>query len=136
MVLGLYRMGTHSWVDNGLASYINEPKSGIKRPHEDHDRIQRMIDHADVLITAWDQGKMIGVARALTDFAYCCYLSDLAVVRDYQHHGIGKELVARVRRAIGDSCSIVLLSSPSAIDFYPRIGFSKSDRAFVIKRER
>lgn len=111
-------------------------RSGIKRPYEDHARIQRMIDHADVLITAWEDGKMIGVARAITDFTYCCYLSDLAVDRTYQKHGIGKELVERVRLEIGEECSVVLLSSPGAVDFYPRIGFEKSDRAFVMARGR
>lgn len=108
--------------------------AGIKRPHEDYDRIQRMIDHSDVMITAWIDGKMIGVARAITDYSYCCYLSDLAVDLDYQKHGIGKELVKRVQDAVGEECSIVLLSSPGAAEFYPRIGFDKSDRSFVMAR--
>jgi ribosomal protein L18E len=64
-------------------------ESGIKRPFEDLERIQRMIDNSDVVITAWVDGKMIGVARALTDFSYCCYLSDLAVDKNYQQHGVG-----------------------------------------------
>lgn len=80
-------------------------RSGIKRPHEDHNRIQRMIDHSDVLITAWIDDNMIGVARAITDYSYCCYLSDLAVDLDYQKHGIGKELVKRVQDKIGEECS-------------------------------
>lgn len=111
-------------------------RSGIKRPYEDHERIQRMIDHANVLITAWDEGKMVGVARAITDYSYCCYLSDLAVDIAYQKHGIGKELVERVQLEVGEECSVVLLSSLGAVDFYPRIGFEKSERAFVIARGR
>ncbi|MBP1989337.1 GNAT family N-acetyltransferase [Paenibacillus eucommiae] len=110
--------------------------SGIKRPYEDHDRIQRMIDNSDVLITAWMDGKMIGLARALTDFAYCCYLSDLAVDINYQKHGIGRKLVKLLRDKIGDECSLVLLAAPGAVEYYPRIGFARADKAFVIGRKK
>lgn len=110
--------------------------SGIKRPHEDLERIQKMIDHADILITAWVDDQMIGVARALTDFAYCCYLSDLAVDAKYHKHGIGRELVKQLQSIIGEECSLVLLSAPGAVDYYPRLGFDKSDKAFVIPRKR
>lgn len=109
--------------------------SGIRRPFEDLDRIQRMIDQADVIITAWIDDKMIGVARAITDFSYCCYLSDLAIDADYQKEGIGKELVKQVQDKIGDQCSLILLSAPGAMEYYPKIGFDKVDNAFVIKRK-
>lgn len=110
--------------------------SGMKRPFEDHERIQRMIDNADILITAWVDGKMVGVARAITDYSYCCYLSDLAVDKQYQKHGIGTELVKHVQAKIGDECSLVLISSPGAIEYYPRLGFDKSDKAFVMGRKK
>jgi len=118
-------------------TYVAEvfKNSGIKRPYEDHERIQRMIDNADILITAWDGDKMIGVARAITDYSYCCYLSDLAVDVQYQKLGIGTELVKRVQTFIGDECSLVLLSAPGAVEYYPRLGFERADKAFVIKRK-
>ncbi|MDQ0060077.1 GNAT family N-acetyltransferase [Paenibacillus harenae] len=110
--------------------------SGIKRPYEDLGRIQRMIDNADITISAWDDNKLIGIARALTDYSYCCYLSDLAVDQKYQHQGIGKALVRKLQAVLGDETSLVLLSAPGAVDFYPRIGFEKSERAFVIARKK
>ncbi|MFS0722880.1 GNAT family N-acetyltransferase [Paenibacillus sp. 1P07SE] len=110
--------------------------SGIKRPYEDLDRIQRMIDRADLLVTAWADGRMVGVARAVTDFAYCCYLSDLAVDKQYQKQGIGKALIARVQQAIGEESSLVLLSAPGAEPYYEALGFAKSERAYVITRNR
>lgn len=110
--------------------------SGIKRPHEDLDRIQRMIDNADLIVSAWDGDKLIGIARALTDYSYCCYLSDLAVDKSYQKQGIGKELVRKLQDVLGEETSLVLLSAPGAVDFYPRIGFEKSERAFVIARKK
>lgn len=111
-------------------------QSGIKRPYQDLERLQKMIDKADIIITAWDRERMVGVARALTDYSYCCYLSDLAVSRDYQKQGIGKRLVELVKEAIGAEASLILLSAPSAVDYYPQIGFNRTDKCFIIPRER
>ena len=111
-------------------------QSGIKRPYDDLRRIENMLERADVIISAWDGEKLVGIARALTDFVYCCYLSDLAVDREYQHKGIGKVLVRQLQTKIGDQCSLVLISAPGAMDYYPKIGFTASDRAFVIPRKR
>lgn len=111
-------------------------KSGIKRPYEDIERVQRMIDNSDIIISAWDDKKMIGLARAITDYSYCCYLSDLAVDKEYQNQGIGKQLVNKLQIILGEEPSLVLLSSPGAIEFYPRIGFEKTDKAYVIARQK
>ncbi|WHY78497.1 GNAT family N-acetyltransferase [Neobacillus sp. WH10] len=110
--------------------------SGIRRPVDDLPRLQRMIDHADLLITAWDEEKIVGVARAVTDFCYCCYLSDLAVNKDYQKRGIGKELVRLIQEQIGDEVALLLLSAPAAIDYYPRIGFDKVENGYIIPRTK
>lgn len=111
-------------------------RSGIKRPSEDLSRLQRMIDNADVIITARSEGRLIGVARAITDYSYCCYLSDLAVHAEFQNRRVGKKLVDALREHLSDEVSLVLLSAPGAVDFYPKIGFEKSDRAFVIARKK
>lgn len=108
--------------------------SGIKRPWEDLPRIQKMIDHADVIISAWDEERLVGIARVITDFSYCCYLSDLAVIKDYQKTGIGTELVRHLTEHLGEEVSLLLLSAPSAMEYYPRIGFEKTEKAFLIPR--
>ncbi len=110
--------------------------SGIRRPVDDLPRIQRMLDHANLIITAWDGEKLVGIARALTDFSFCCYLSDLAVDKTYQRQGIGKELVRRVQQAIGEESMLLLLAAPEAKEYYPHIGFQKVDRAWAIDRTR
>jgi ribosomal protein S18 acetylase RimI-like enzyme len=110
--------------------------SGIRRPIDDLPRIQKMLDHANLTITAWDEEKLVGIARALTDFSFCCYLSDLAVDKAYQRQGIGKELVCRVQEAIGEESMLLLLAAPAAMDYYPHIGFQKVDRAWAIDRKR
>jgi len=110
--------------------------SGIKRPYQDLDRLQRMINNSDIVITAWEDEQMIGIARAVTDYSYCCYLSDLAVNKEYQKSGIGQQLIERVREKIGEECSLVLLSAPEAVNYYPKVGFTQTDKAFVIKRTK
>jgi GNAT superfamily N-acetyltransferase len=127
-------------------SYVNEPfvsaaqlaelfrASGIRRPVDDLPRLQKMLVHANLLIGAYADGRLVGIARALTDFSYCCYLSDLAVAKDYQRYGIGRELVARVKRRIGDQSMLLLLSSPEAMSYYPRIGLEEVKNGWIIKR--
>ncbi|RMA91238.1 GNAT family N-acetyltransferase [Priestia megaterium] len=110
--------------------------SGIKRPVQDLDRIQRMLDHASLTITAWNGSELIGIARALTDFSYCCYLSDLAVVKHYQKQGIGTQLIKHVQSEIGEETALILLSAPSAMNYYPKAGFHQIDNGFKIGRIR
>ena len=108
--------------------------SGIRRPTKDLARIERMFANADLIISAWHEGKLIGVCRALTDFSYCCYLSDLAVANAYQKHGIGRELIARVQASIGDEVALILVSAPEAMEYYPKVGFEKIENGFIVKR--
>jgi predicted N-acetyltransferase YhbS len=110
--------------------------SGIRRPTRDLARIERMFANADLNLSAWHEGKLVGVCRALTDFSYCCYLSDLAVAKAYQNQGIGRELIARVRAAISDEVALILLSAPEAMAYYPKAGFEKVENGFIIKRSR
>lgn len=110
--------------------------SGIARPTHDRARIETMFTNANLLISAWDEGLLVGIARGLTDHSYCCYLSDLAVDKAYQHQGIGHALLMQVRQAIGPEISLILLSAPSAMGYYPKVGFTHADHAFVIRRER
>jgi len=111
-------------------------RSGIRRPTDDLPRIRKMLDHANLTITAWDGDALVGIARALTDFSFCCYLSDLAVDRDHQHGGIGRELVRRVRGAIGEESMLLLLSVPGAMAYYPKLGMEAVANGWIINRER
>ena len=108
--------------------------SGITRPTNDIQRIARMFAASNLVLSAWANGVLVGVCRALTDYSYCCYLSDLAVDQAFQKHGIGKELIRRVQTIIGDEVSLILLSAPGAMLYYPSQGFSKAENAFVIRR--
>lgn len=111
-------------------------ESEIRRPFQDLERIQAMINGANLTITAWDNTTLIGIARALTDFSYCCYLSDLAVHKDYQKQGIGKTLITKVEKEIGEETALILLSAPNAMEYYPKAGFTKAENAFLIPRKK
>lgn len=110
--------------------------SGINRPTSDLRRIERMLAAPCLTMSAWQGGRLVGVSRSLTDHAYCCYLSDLAVDQAFQGRGIGKELIRRTREAIGDEVSLILLSAPGAMSYYPHQGFEPADNAFIIRRKR
>jgi predicted N-acetyltransferase YhbS len=109
--------------------------AGITRPTHDAARIAQMFANANLVVSAWDGDHLVGVARALSDFCYCCYLSDLAVDAAYQRQGIGDALITQVRDAMGDGVSLILLSAPGAMGYYPKVGFTAADNAFVIKRQ-
>ncbi|AEI43906.1 GNAT family N-acetyltransferase [Paenibacillus mucilaginosus] len=111
-------------------------RSGMTRPVDDPARLQRMIEGADETVTAWDGGRLDGVARAVTDYVFCCCLSDLAVDPEYQGQGVGSRMVQLLRDKLGEEVSYVLLSAPGAVEFYPKIGFDRADKAFVIRRKR
>lgn len=112
-------------------------RSGLaeRRPVDEPDRVAKMLEHGNLMVTARDGGKLIGVARSLTDFTYCTYLSDLAVDVAYQKQGIGKALIDRTREAVGDSM-VLLLSAPKAMSYYPHIGMPKAENAFIYPRRR
>ena len=109
-------------------------KSGIRRPVHDLERMEKMLAHANLTVTAWDGEALVGVARALTDFCWCCYLSDLAVDSAYQHQGIGKRLIERVRVEAGDETSLLLLAAPEAMAYYPKIGFEPVPNGWLLPR--
>lgn len=110
--------------------------SGIRRPIDDLSRMKKMLDNSNLLVTAWDGEKLIGVARAFADYAYSCYLSDLAVDKDYQDNGIGQDLVNEIQKQIGDESNLLLLASPEVIEYYPKLGFERADNAYIIPRKK
>jgi predicted N-acetyltransferase YhbS len=103
-----------------------------RRPVDDRECIQAMLQHANLLCTAWDGEKLVGIARSITDFEYCCYLSDLAVDEKYQKRGIGKQLIRLTRSKLGHQAKVILLSAPKAEAYYPKVGFEAHQSAWVL----
>lgn len=103
-----------------------------RRPIEHNTTMKGMIENSNLLVTAWDNDLLVGVSRSLTDFHYACYLSDLAVDEHYQQQGIGKTLIQQTKEQLGEYCKLLLVSAPAANGFYPKIGFEKNDKAWVL----
>lgn len=106
-----------------------------RRPVHDKDRIQRMLDHGNILITAWYQNKLVGISRALSDFSFCCYLSDLAVDEAFQKKGIGKKLIEETHSVAGHQTVLILLAAPAATQYYPKIGMERFTDCFLIRKK-
>lgn len=102
-----------------------------RRPLNDYERIEQMLKNASLTVTAWDGNELVGIARSVTDFAYCCYVSDLAVRGKYQKKGIGKKLLQITKDNIHNNAKIIILAAPQAEEYYPHIGFEKHNAAFV-----
>ena len=110
--------------------------AGLPRPTKDFDRISKMFEHSDLIVTAWHAEKLIGVSRTITDWVWSAYLADLAVDPEFKKSGIGRKLVEITRETLGDRSMLILLSVPTAMEYYPKIGFTKEYRAFSINRAK
>ena len=127
-----YRANADVSMDDFIDLYVTSTL-GERRPINDYDCMQRMKDEADLTITAWDDNMLVGISRVLTDFCYVAYLSDLAVRESYQRQGIGRELIRQTQAALDPSCTIVLLAAPDAVAYYPHIGLTQHDSAWLLR---
>ena len=103
-----------------------------RRPVDDVERMRTMLRQADIICTARRDGRLIGVSRAITDFSYCTYLSDLAVDTAFQGQGIGKQLIENTHAAAGKQTRIILLAAPAAESYYPHIGMEQHHSCWMI----
>ena len=114
---------------------LMESGLGERRPVDDLHCIKGMIENSNLIISAWNKEQLVGIARSVTDFHYCCYLSDLAVHRDFQHCGIGKKLQVLTQERLGEHCKLILLAAPAAAEYYEKIGYKHNDKCWVLERE-
>ena len=112
-------------------------KSGLNRPVDQRGRVERLLKHSNLFVTARQEGRLVGFARSLTDFCFACYLSDLAVDRACQGQGIGKRLIEETKKAAGgELTTTLLLSAPTAMTFYQGIKMPQLDNCFAYRRSK
>ena len=128
-----YKVSTVPTAEQVIELYDN---AGLPRPTKDPERIKKMYENSDLIVTAWDKELLVGVSRSITDWNWSCYLADLAVRQDYQKFGIGKKLVELTKVELGEQSMVLLLSVPAAMEYYPKIGFTKLDNCFIINRTK
>jgi predicted N-acetyltransferase YhbS len=125
-----YRIGNDLDLDTVIELY-RASTLGERRPVDDRERMQLMLANANFIVTAWDGEQLVGIARSVTDFSYATYLSDLAVRLSHQKQGIGRELIRRTQEQ-GGKATVILLSAPKAVDYYPRIGMKPHPSAWTL----
>lgn len=126
-----YRYGNDLNLDQVIELY-HASTLGERRPVDDPAIMADMIRHANLVVTAWDDEQLVGIARTLTDFSYVAYLADLAVRQSHQRQGIGIGLIQKTRDKLGPRSMLVLLAAPKAARYYPKIGFHKHDSAWIL----
>lgn len=126
-----YQTGNQLDIDEVIDLYVDS-RLGERRPVDARDCMLEMLAKANLVVTAWDGDRLVGIARSLTDFCYVAYLSDLAVRESYQRLGIGKQLIQHTQDELGDDATIVLLAAPAAEEYYPRIGMRQHLSAWVL----
>lgn len=131
------QMLTFSQVNNLTSQqYINllsQTSLGERRPIQNPEQITNMLKHSNLIIVAWFGEELVGIARCVTDFTFCCYLSDLAVSQHYQNLGIGKKLISEVQTHLSKNCTLILLAAPQAEGYYPKIGFEQHHSTWTKK---
>ena len=127
-----YRFGNQLDLDQVTELY-RASTLGERRPIDDPAIVRSMLEHANLVVTAWDGGRLVGISRTLTDFAYVGYLADLAVRESHQRQGLGLALIQKTRERMGPRSMLVLLAAPKAVDYYPRVGFRRHESAWVLR---
>jgi len=112
---------------------LSNTSLGERRPLEDKECLQGMLNNSNLVISAWQGEQLIGIARSVTDFHFCCYLSDLAVDESFQQLGIGKQLQIKTQQQLGAKCKLILLAAPAANLYYEKIGFNHNPRCWVLE---
>ena len=114
-----------------LIDILHKSTLGLRRPLADLEAMESMLAHANYYIGAYENGNLVGLARAMTDFVYTTYLADLAVDEKYQHQGIGKELIKILKINI-PKAKLILLAAPAAEAYYPKIGMQNHPHCYYI----
>ena len=111
---------------------IKSTPLGERRPLNDLQRIEGMLKNSNLIVTVRFGERLVGMARAITDFFWVAYIADIAIDPNYQRVGLGKKLILKLRNELSDECKLLLLAAPFAVDYYPHIGFVKEDRGWVL----
>ena len=128
-----YKINEPITVDQFISLLISSTLSD-RRPVDDRVCMEGMIANSNLIVSAWESGKLIGIARSMTDFHYACYLSDLAVSKTHQKCGIGKQLQILTQNQLGPRCKLILVAAPAANLYYEHLGFSHNSRCWILDR--
>ncbi len=113
---------------------LSEGAMRNRRPLANKVRIAEMIAGANFIVTAREDGVIVGLARCITDNAWIAYCAELAVRENWQGRGVGAGIIKAARDILGPRLGLTLISEAEAVGFYQRIGMEQIDRAFFLTR--
>lgn len=129
-----YKINAPITVDQFI-DLLSRSTLGERRPIQDRECMAGMLENANLVVSAWEADRLVGIARSMTDFHYACYLSDLAVCQSRQKCGIGKQLQDITQRQLGPRCKLILIAAPAANNYYEHVGFTHNPRCWVLERD-
>lgn len=98
----------------GWTAYTNEPEV-----------LERAVRKSSFVVTAWAEGALVGLARAMSDDETICYVQDILVQPSFHRSGVGRQLLAAVMDRFAHVRQTVLLTDdePGQRAFYESQGF-------------
>jgi GNAT superfamily N-acetyltransferase len=108
--------------------------SPLRRPIHDPERIRRMFEGSNVVISAYAGDRLVGLLRGWTDFVFDGYVCDLAIHPDFQKAGVGRRLLD-LAQGLGEGIQWILVASPLARDYYAHIGWERVEAGWQLPRK-
>lgn len=98
---------------------------------------KKAFENSYTVVFIFDNEKLIGFGRAISDGAYQAGIYDVAVIPEYQGKGIGKIIVDSILKTI-PQCNVILYAAPGKDAFYEKLGFRrmKTGMALFLNSER
>ena len=135
-VMGIEYKINHPVNTDQFISLLTDSALGERRPTHDRECMEGMLLNSNLIVSAWDGGQLVGIARCMTDFHYACYLSDLAVSERHQRAGVGKHLQVLVQQQLGPRCKLILIAAPDANAYYEHLGYTANPRCWILERDK
>ncbi|MBU3156988.1 GNAT family N-acetyltransferase [Clostridium estertheticum] len=101
---------------------------------EDNNRLLLMVENSQIVVTAWDEGRMVGFARCTTDYVFNGQINNVVVDSKYRKKGIGKNLINIIFNS-SQQVTYMLRGSISNEEFYRSLGFEDGPISLIYKRK-
>lgn len=117
--------------------YITDTLKTVGMGYFDAITHKKAFENSYTVVFIFDNEKLIGFGRAISDGAYQAGIYDVAVIPEYQGKGIGKIIVDTILKTI-PQCNVILYAAPGKDAFYEKLGFRrmKTGMALFLNSER
>ena len=107
-----------------LQLYRSVDWSAARKP----DRLMKAIRQSHAVVSAWLDGRLIGLGNAISDGALVVYYPHLVVSPEFQRRGVGRQIVKRLKKRFRGFHQHMLVAEAKAAEFYRNCGFKRAGR--------